>query len=170
MVAATDPRGPGLYFLPYVNGSTEQPEARGAFIGLSSWHGVADMTRAVFEGVAFEHRYSVERLMGGAALPATVRFAGGAARSAPWRGIFAAVLGTTLVMPQTGEIGTLGAAVVAACAVNLHVSLERAVTSMCLPGPANVCDIELSRIVATRYANHRMLQTSLAPAWRRLQD
>ena len=51
------------YFLPYLNGRLEQPEARACFIGLASWHGLPEMVRAVYEGVAFEHRGHIDHLL-----------------------------------------------------------------------------------------------------------
>ena len=51
------------YFLPYLNGRLDQPEARGCLIGLSSWHGLPDIIRAVYEGVAFEHCGHIDRLL-----------------------------------------------------------------------------------------------------------
>ena len=53
------------YFLPYLNGRLEQPEARACFIGLASWHGLPEMVRAVYEGVAFEHRGHIDHLLAG---------------------------------------------------------------------------------------------------------
>ena len=48
------------YFLPYLNGRLGQPEARACFLGLASWHGLPEMVRAVYEGVAFEHRSHID--------------------------------------------------------------------------------------------------------------
>src|SRR5208337_1384618 len=86
------------YFLPYLNGRLEQPEARASFIGLASWHGLAQMVRAIYEGVAFEHRGHIDHLLMGRERPRAARFAGGAARSRPWLDIFdAAVAAMTKV-------------------------------------------------------------------------
>ena len=53
------------YFLPYLNGRLDQPQARGCFIGLASWHGLPEMVRAIYEGVAFEHRGHIDHLLAG---------------------------------------------------------------------------------------------------------
>src|SRR5208337_2005439 len=57
------------YFLPYLNGRLDEPQARGCFIGLASWHGLPEMVRAIYEGVAFEHRGHVDHLLNGRARP-----------------------------------------------------------------------------------------------------
>ncbi len=62
------------YFLPYLNGRLEQPDARAGFIGLASWHGLPEMVRALYEGVAFEHRGHIHHLLTGRQRPRAARF------------------------------------------------------------------------------------------------
>src|SRR5207245_4582455 len=68
------------YFLPYLNGRLDRPEARGCFVGLAAWHGLPEMIRAIYEGVAFEHRSHIDNLLKGRGRPRAARFAGGGAR------------------------------------------------------------------------------------------
>ena len=75
-VAALSEADPPVFFLPYLNGAIDDADARGSFVGLSSWHHLPHMVKAVFEGVAFEHRSHVERLIAGRVPPRAVRFAG----------------------------------------------------------------------------------------------
>ena len=108
----------GLLFLPYLTGErTPHPDplARGAFVGLTVRHGLAHMTRAVLEGVAFGLRDSFE-LMKQAGLPevSQVRVTGGGARSALWRQILVDVLGCELIVVNTSEGAAYGAALLAA--------------------------------------------------------
>ena len=76
----------GLIFLPYLTGERApypDPNARGAFIGLTVRHGLPHMTRAVLEGVAFGLRDSFELIRGaGLGRINQVRISGGGARSA----------------------------------------------------------------------------------------
>ena len=118
------------YFLPYLNGRLEQPAARACFIGLASWHGLPEMVRAVYEGVAFEHRGHIDHLLMGRDRPRAARFAGGAARSRPWLEIFAAAIDLPLELSPVTELGALGAAIVAAVCVKLYPDLDGAVAAM----------------------------------------
>lgn len=117
--AETAPAGSdGLYFLPYLSGERTphpDPSARGAFIGLTSRHSRAHMTRAVLEGVAFGLKDSFT-LIAEAGLPEqyTARISGGGAKSALWQQIIADVLGAPLVNVNTPEAGAFGAALLAA--------------------------------------------------------
>ncbi|MDQ6920420.1 MAG: FGGY family carbohydrate kinase, partial [Candidatus Dormibacteraeota bacterium] len=63
MAASVPPGAGGLLFLPYLT-SAETPhwdaKARACFIGLSETQGLAEMYRAVLEGLAYEERLSVQ--------------------------------------------------------------------------------------------------------------
>jgi xylulokinase len=117
--ATTVPAGSdGLYFLPYLTGERTphpDPDARGAFIGLTSRHTRAHMTRAVLEGVAYGLKDSFT-LIAEAGLPEafTVRISGGGARSPFWQQIIADVLDAPLLNVNTPEAGAFGAALLAA--------------------------------------------------------
>lgn len=111
------PGSDGLLFLPYLTGErTPHPDplARGAFIGLTSRHTKAHLTRAVLEGVAFGLKDSFE-LIAKAGLPEQieVRVSGGGAKSPVWRQILADILGAPLVSTSTTEGGAYGAALLA---------------------------------------------------------
>lgn len=111
----------GLLFLPYLTGERTphpDPQARGAFVGLTVRHEQAHLTRAVLEGVAFGLRDSF-RLMQEAGLTAVdqVRLSGGGAQSALWRRILADVLGTALRPVATTEAAAYGAALLAGVGV-----------------------------------------------------
>jgi L-xylulokinase len=126
------------------------------------------MARAVFEGVALEHRIHVDALLKGRPRPAAVRFAGGAARSAPWVAIFAATLDMPVETSIANELGALGAAIIAATGAGLHPDLQTAVDRMarvCAPVQPDPRHVDrLNR----RFAAYRNLRDALDPLWDRL--
>ncbi|MEO1287088.1 MAG: xylulokinase [Chloroflexota bacterium] len=120
----------GLFFLPYLTGERTphpDPDARGAFIGLTSRHTRAHMTRSVLEGVAFGLKDSFT-LIDTAGLPDEyeVRISGGGAKSPIWQQIIADVLGATLVNVNTTEGGAFGAALLASVGVEIFSSVAEA--------------------------------------------
>ena len=168
-LAARAPGGGGAPdFLPYLNGRLDQPEARGGFIGLASWHGLPEMIRAIFEGVAFEHCWHIDRLLKGRARPRAARFAGGAARSQPWLDVFAAAFDLPLEIAAASELGALGAAIVAAVGVGLHPDLETAVAAMTRVRGRIEPDRALVETLARRRAVYGELAETLKPAWAKL--
>jgi xylulokinase len=120
--AADVPAGSdGLLFLPYLTGErTPHPDAlaRGAFVGLTTRHTRAHMTRAVMEGVAFGLKDSFT-LIAKAGLPASyeVRISGGGAKSPIWQQIIADIFEAPLVNVNTPEAGAFGAALLGATGI-----------------------------------------------------
>src|SRR5271166_2843596 len=164
-VAQTDAGDAIPYFLPYLNGRLDQPEARGSFIGLASWHGLPEMVRAIYEGVAFEHRGHVEHLLKGRDRPLAARFAGGATRSRPWLEIFAAAIDLPLEIAEAEELGALGATIVAAVGAGLYPDLETAVASMTRIRERIEPDPQLAEILARRSVAFKALRNALNPLW-----
>ncbi|HWL72192.1 MAG TPA: FGGY-family carbohydrate kinase [Geminicoccus sp.] len=164
-VARLDPRDPPVFFLPYLNGAMDQSSARGSLIGLTNWHGLPHTVRGMMEGIAFEHRRHLDRLAALRGRPGSARFAGGAARSEPWREIFAAALDLELELPAGRELGALGAAILAAVALGRQPDLPTAVAAMTrLEGQVQP-DPALTELLAGRYRIWRDLAVALAPHW-----
>lgn len=126
----------GLVFLPYLNGERaphSDPDARGAFIGLTGLHGPSDMARAVMEGVAFA-LYDIFTVMREAGIEASVvKASGGGARSALWRQMQADLFGCDVVTTQgAAEGAAFGAALVAGLGIGLYETPEQA-AALCRP-------------------------------------
>jgi xylulokinase len=106
----------GLLFAPYLAGERTphaDPDARGAFTGLSLRHDRGALWRAMLEGVAFGRRDSLELLQGLGARPEVGRVSGGGARSELWLRIVASVLQLPLERMETDEGSAFGAALLA---------------------------------------------------------
>lgn len=124
--AEVAPGADGLLYLPYLAGERSpvwDPEARGAYVGLTLAHGQAHLYRAMLEGIGFAFRQVAEiagvlGAQGAVALGGIVAIDGGA-RSALWRSILASVLGVP-VRWGTDRAGTgLGAGYLAALGAGL---------------------------------------------------
>jgi xylulokinase len=114
--ARWEPGAGGLLFAPYLAGERTphaDPDARGAFTGLSVRHDRGALWRAALEGVAFGLRDSLEllRLLG--VRPEVGRISGGGARSRLWVRIVASVLGLPLELMASQEGSAFGAAMLA---------------------------------------------------------
>src|SRR3954469_107344 len=110
------PGSEGLLFAPYLAGERTphpDPDARGAFVGLSVRHDRGALWRAMLEGVAYGLRDSLELLRELGARPANGRVSGGGARSELWLRILASVLGLPLETTESEEGSAFGAALLA---------------------------------------------------------
>ena len=129
--AAEVPAGSeGLLFLPYLSGErTPHPDplARGAWIGLTSRHGQAHLTRSILEGVAFGLK-DIFCLMKDAGLASVdqIRLSGGGAKSSLWRQILADIFAAELVTVNTTEGAAFGAALLAGVGAGVWSDVDAA--------------------------------------------
>lgn len=126
------PGAEGLVFLPYLAGERTphaDPDARGAFVGLSLRHDRGALARAVLEGVAFGLRDSLELLAALGVRPEVGRASGGGARSPLWLRIVASVLGLPLELTAVEEGSAYGAALLAGVAADVFADVHDAVAS-----------------------------------------
>ncbi len=159
----------GLIFLPYLTGERTpypDPEARGAFIGLTVRHDVRHMARAVLEGVAFGLRDSLE-LVDRQVVVDQVRIAGGGASSAVWRQIVADVFGRDLRDVGTTESAAYGAALLAAVGVGCFETVPEACSAAVHLGETTSTGAASDRY-AQMYPIYRSLYPSLRESFRRL--
>ncbi|HEY6470052.1 MAG TPA: xylulokinase [Candidatus Dormibacteraeota bacterium] len=132
MLALADPIPPGsdgLVFLPYLAGERTpyvDPEARGAFCGLTLAHGAGALTRAVLEGVAFGLRDCLDTVRDVGAAGARGRVSGGGAESRLWLQIVASVLELPLEIMATNQGSAFGAALLGGVAGGVYRDVDQA--------------------------------------------
>ena len=122
----------GVLFLPYLQGERTphaDPDATGAFTGLSLRHGRPALTRAVLEGVAYGLRDALELLRELGVDASTGRASGGGAQSRTWLEIVASVLGMPLERCSVDEGSAYGAALLAGVADGTFSTVEEAVAA-----------------------------------------
>jgi xylulokinase len=126
------PGAEGLTFLPYLQGERTphaDPDARGAFAGLSLVHDRGALVRAVLEGVAFGLRDSLELLRSLGVRADAGRASGGGARSELWLRIVASVLGIPIERTEVEEGAAFGAALLGGVAAGVFADVREAVTA-----------------------------------------
>lgn len=157
-----------VYFLPYLMGERSphnNPDARGAFIGMTMNTGKADMLQAVLEGVAFALRDSLEvaKKLGFDIKAASV--CGGGARSDLWLKILANVLGIEADIPESDEGPALGAAMLAAVSCGVYRDAEEAAVHIVRKKRTILPDRELTERYERKYRIFRQLYPQLVPVY-----
>ncbi|MGO9499156.1 MAG: xylulokinase [Solirubrobacteraceae bacterium] len=130
------PGAEGLIFLPYLAGERTphaDPDATGAFVGLTLRHNRGALTRAVLEGVAFGLRDSLDLTEELGGRPKTGRISGGGARSALWTQIIASVLQIPLEPVAVDEGAAFGAAILGGVAADVWPDVATAVRQTVKP-------------------------------------
>jgi sugar (pentulose or hexulose) kinase len=180
-LASVPPGADGLLFLPHLMGERGRcgdPDARGAFFGLTLAHTPAYLLRAVAEGVVCQIRREIDAAVAaaggsgpwatssGAASPPQVSdpvtLSGGAARSAICRQLVADITARRVVVPAVPDSTALGAAMVAAVAIDHFPSLRAAATAWVRPGPTAEPTEPDRSIYAGLYDRFATLETTLA--------
>lgn len=112
-----------LVFLPHLAGERApywNPDARGAFLGLTTATEPRHLALAVLEGVAFAARLALEGCEVAAGSPADeLRLSGGGARSRTWNVIKASAHGRPVGVLETLDSGVLGATLLGMVAAGL---------------------------------------------------
>jgi len=168
LVTAITPAADDPYFHPYLHGSRLGATMRAGFYGVAGWHGEGQMLRALFEGVAFEHRRHVDVLRAAGVRFDSAALSGGGARSEVWPQMFADILGIPVSIPACAEAGALGAAMAAGVGAGMFPGLPQAVRAMnatrarFLPDPAMAAHCE------ERYRTYGMLTEAMTPVWARM--
>lgn len=147
--AAVPPCADGLIFLPYLTGERapiNDPNAKGAFLGLTARHGKGHFSRAVLEGVAFSLKQVYDLIMSvnPEAVSNEIVLAGGGANSQLWRQIFADTFNLPVrTVYGSAEGGSFGAALVSGVTAGIWENIGQTVAliepkSKTVPIPENV--------------------------------
>ncbi|MFN2996035.1 xylulokinase [Serratia plymuthica] len=155
-----------LWFLPYLSGERtphNNPNAKGAFWGLTHQHGPNDLARAVLEGVGFALADGMDVLHASGLQPSSITLIGGGARSPFWRQMLADISGQRLEYRTGGDVGpALGAARLAQIALNPQRPLSDLLPELPLE-QLHEPDAERHRHYAARRSTFRELYTCLLP-------
>ena len=167
--ARWEPGSEGLVFLPYLAGERTphaDPNARGAFVGLTLRHDRGALVRAVLEGVAYGLRDSLELLRQLGCAVDVGRVSGGGARSPLWLKIVSSVLGLPLQRTAVEEGAAYGAALLSGVSAGVFADVREAVAACVRVRDEIEPDPEWQRRYAEGYVPYR----ALYPALRRLEE
>jgi gluconokinase len=131
LARGTVPGASGLRFFPLFGGErcpNYRPDARGGIMGLSLNHNVSDLTRALYEGLAFSIR-AIYRMLAADLRPDLV-VTGGILKSPVWLEIVADCLGKPLWRPAVDESAVWGGVVLGLKAVGAYPDLAAACSSL----------------------------------------
>ena len=153
-----------VYFLPYLMGERSpinDPSARAVFFGMSMDTTREQMTQAVFEGVAFALRDSVEAAKALGINIVKSGVCGGGAKSPMWRTILANVLNITLEQTENEEGPAFGGAILAAVACGEYPDVKSACDKLVKSVKKTEPTPELAKLYNDRYSEFSKIYPSL---------
>jgi len=173
-VASAEPGAGRLLFTPWMYGERcpiADECVRSAFLNLCHTHQRGQMTRAVYEGVAYNLRWMLDSI---AELyhfrPEPIRAIGGGARGLPWLQIIADVCGRTIEsVPSPQEAGAVGVALVAAIGLGIYPSFE-AIKTLVRPEHTITPNPAPKPVYDEMYSAYRKVYRSLRRLYRSLNS
>ncbi|MDR2382052.1 MAG: carbohydrate kinase [Bifidobacteriaceae bacterium] len=150
------------FYLPFLYGSPLPEDASAGLVGLRSWHTRADTVRAVFEGIALNHRFHLDALP--VPVDAVPKVMGGISRNPYWSQLLADLLDRPIEVTTRSEPGALGVAMAAFVAAGVYPDLDAAVAGMVHPG-TRVTPGPDAALMERRYARYTALLSALRPWW-----
>ena len=167
------PGSEGLIFLPYLTGERTphpDPNARGAWIGLTVRHNKTHLARAVMEGVSFGLRDNLEILRSMNVSIGNVRASGGGARSELWRQIQADTFNYPLSTINVDEGPALGAALLAGVGAEIYGNVVEACSSVIKVVSSTPVIEENARVYEKQYQIYRALYPALQDSFAALSE
>jgi xylulokinase len=162
--ALAGPGAEGLFFLPYLTGERTphfDPDAKGAWVGLTVRHGRAHMIRSVLEGATFAMRDSLELIREMGVAIEQVRVSGGGARNALWKKIQADIYGCDVHTLNSTEGPAFGVALLAQVGTGVFKSVPEACDAMIRPVDATRVDARAKAYYDRAFPIYRQLYTDL---------
>lgn len=165
-VGSIEPQDSQVIFLPFLNGSNEDPLAKGTFVGLTAYHNKKHMLRAVYEGIVFSHVTHVKKLLKNRDIPKSIRLSGGAANSDVWVQIFADALQVPIDVVGDKELGAQGAAMAAGIAAGVYRDYQDAIRRTVKITKTVMPRKEYKAVYEEKYAAYRAVIDGLSGAWK----
>lgn len=123
----------GILVLPHFAGAATpymDTGSKGAILGLTLGHTVADIYRACMEGVVYEMMLNMEYLRASGISFHMLRATGGGARSQVWMQMKSDMLGLPITALSTADAGTVGSAMLTGAAIGCFQDIRDAADHM----------------------------------------
>lgn len=169
MAASVNPENCDIYFLPFLYGSNMHPLSKAAFVGLTSYHRMEHILRAVYEGVVYSHKYHIDRLLKRRDTPKSIRMAGGAVNSEIWIQMFADILGFPVETVKTKEMGALGCGITAAVSAGCYKDIREACKAMVKTDAVIYPDMRKKELYENKYQKYLSVCKALENVWSEFQ-
>ncbi len=162
-----------LLYLPYLMGERTphlDPNARGAFIGLSAMHTRGDMIRSLLEGVCYSLNDCLSVLNEMNIHPESMKICGGGGKSKLWRKMLADVYGIPVTTVESDEGPAFGAAILAMVGAGVYPSVKEACDAVVHVKETTECDMKAHEEYNKFYGIYKGLYSHLKEDYRALSQ
>ena len=167
LVNKINPEDSKLLFFPFIFGSNAGiTNATAGFVGATKSTSEGEFIRAVYEGVAFAHKYHIDRLKAiNSGIEGPIRISGGITHSETWLQIFADILQKPLELVNASESGALGTSMAGAVMAGVFPSFEAASENMVNISKTIYPNSSVRDIYEQKYALYKEELDQMASVW-----
>ena len=156
----------GILLLPHFAGAATpymDTGSKGAIIGLELTHTLADLYRAVMEGVVYEMKMNIDTLAEGGVRVVSLSASGGGSKSKRWLQMKADLLGIPVTRLRIEEAGTVGGIMMTGAATGQYNSLEQAAETLVRPLETYTPRPGMGAQYEAQYRRYRHLYKTVRP-------
>jgi xylulokinase len=171
--ATVGPCAEGLLFLPYLTGERTphfDPDAKGAWVGLTVRHGRGHLIRSVLEGATYAMRDSLELIREMGVNIEQIRVSGGGARNPLWKQIQADIYGHDVHSLNSTEGPAFGVALLAQVGTGGFASVPEACDATIRLADQTTVDPRVRGQYDRGYALYRQLYRDLRASFAAISD
>jgi xylulokinase len=171
--ATVGPGSEGLFFLPYLTGERTphfDPDAKGAWVGLTVRHGRAHLIRSVLEGATYAMRDSLELIREMGQDLAQIRLSGGGARNPLWKQIQADIYGQDVCTINASEGPAFGVALLAQVGVGGFSTVMEACDATIKVVETTSTDRQTKALYDRAYPIYRKLYADLKGSFKAISE
>jgi len=165
------PGAEGLFFLPYLTGERTphfDPDAKGAWVGLTVRHGRPHLIRSVLEGATYAMRDSFELIRDMGVAIREIRLSGGGARNPLWRQIQADIYGHDVHTVNATEGPAFGVALLAQVGTGAFATVAEACDATIRLAERTPVDPTAHEFYNRGYAIYRQLYVALRDSFKNI--
>lgn len=160
-MAEMHPEDNDVVFVPYLFASATNPNDKGGFFNLSSYHNRDHLLQAVYEGVVFSTQFNVNRLLADGHVYHHARLSGGVAKSSVWTQMMCDTLRIPIEVLSDSELSALGAAMCASIGCGVYSGFQQAVDAMVHIKKIYQPRPEYAEIYQTKFKTYEKAQAAL---------
>lgn len=146
-----NPELSNVVFLPYLYGTNSSKFKEAVFSNVVSTTTRNELLLAVYEGIAFSHKYHVDQLLDKKNDIECIRLSGGASKSPFWLQLFADILAYPIEVCSEDEVGALGGAMLCAVGLKYYETIEMASQNMSSITKRVLPNLDKSKIYEVKY-------------------
>lgn len=151
----------GLFFYPFSGQFGKQKSfSKASFVGMDLSHDRFHLARAIMEGVAFQSLWMMESFHT-QPFKQGIKLAGGAAKSRLWCQIMANTSGLPVRIPETADLGCVGAAILAGVGIGIYASVEEGYSRLAVADSVVEPELEQIPVYQEMFARYKQVAECL---------